>query len=70
MISLIPTLSLAARRFNDVGLSSWWTLLYLVSFIIGRYLSSWLGTVINVIILVIFMLPTDHLKESNELIDE
>ena len=56
-----------------------WTLtsyvgLYLISLVIGGWLSGWfwslVSLVINIAIIVIFALPTDHLKESNELIDE
>ena len=75
LASLIPSISLCVRRFHDVGLSGWWYVgLYLASLVIGGWLSSWfwslVSVVINITIIVIFALPTDHLKESNELIDE
>ena len=72
---MIPSISLCVRRFHDVGLSGWWYVgLYLASLVIGGWLSGWfwslVSLVINIAIIVIFALPTDHLKESNELIDE
>ena len=75
LASVIPSLSLSVRRFHDVGLSGWWYVgLYLISLVIGGWLSGWfwslVSLVINITIIVIFALPTDHLKESNELIDE
>ena len=75
LASLIPSISLCVRRFHDVGLSGWWYVwLYLVNLVVGGWLSGWfwslVSLVINIAIIVIFALPTNHLKESNELIDE
>ena len=72
LVAFIPLLSLAVRRFHDVGLSGWWYGgLYIANLMLGFCFDGWfwslLSFVISVVILVISALPTDYLKKSANL---
>lgn len=48
LVTLIPSLAVAARRLHDTGLSGWWQLLWLVSII------PLVGLVILIVMIVLF----------------